>query len=98
MDKIDREAYSAISMLPAKKVLKVFDGYRQLKVQLEERNIFSQELKEKAKDVTGAFVIPANFPKTYKRSSLGLSLGENERFLHRDNNCIFLLRRTIIKT
>jgi hypothetical protein len=76
--KFDQNAYNNISLLPAKSILKVFDGYRSLKVSLEEKDVFSLDREKQAKDKAGAVLIAAFFPKTYARSSLGLGLGENE--------------------
>jgi hypothetical protein len=76
--RFDQNAYNNISLLPAKSILKVFDGYRSLKVSLEEKDVFSLDREKQAKDKVGAVLIAAFFPKTYARSSLGLGLGENE--------------------
>jgi hypothetical protein len=76
--KFDVEAYSHLSMLPAKQALKVFDGYRQLRLQLEEEDIYSLDREKAAKDRSKAIILGASFPRTYKRSSFGMSLNENE--------------------
>jgi hypothetical protein len=76
--KFEVDAYTNISMLSAKQMLKVFDGYRQLRIQLEEEDIYCLDREKAAKDRTKAIILGASFPKTYRRSSMGMSLTENE--------------------
>jgi hypothetical protein len=80
-EKIDREAYDELSLHPGKSVDKVFDGYRTLKNTLEEKNVFSLDRKKAFKPKSPQdklILIPVNFPKTYRRSSFGIGLGDNE--------------------
>lgn len=76
--KIDQAAYNQISMLPAKTILKVFDGYRALKTSLEEYEVYSMDKEKIAREKPSSILIAAYFPKTYTRSALGLGLGESE--------------------
>lgn len=82
----DIEAYTTkINGIPAISVAKVFDGYRTLMTDLEALGVFPRDHAHKAEafnddDFTRrrAIVIDAAFPKTFRRSSLGFSLTEQQ--------------------
>lgn len=57
-------------------VTKAFDGYRALHKRLESFSIYCHDAK--GIPTNGAVIIEASFPRTFKRSSLGLGLSDSQ--------------------
>jgi hypothetical protein len=85
-EEVDREQYiSLFSTISPITISKVFDGYRTLLQELETCGIFSKDHTTKAQQYNEdeftrrrAIIIDAAFPKTFRRSSLGMSLTEQQ--------------------
>lgn len=85
-DEIDVAVYDArVATIPPISIMKVFDGYRTLMLDLESMGVFPKDHAHKAQaydedDSTRrrAIVIDAPFPKTFRRSSLGINLSEQQ--------------------
>ena len=76
---MDVEQYGRLSRLPPLSVSKVFDGYRTLMRQLEEKRVYSKDRLETSASTGGCVVLDAVFPPTYGKSSLGIGLTEAEK-------------------
>lgn len=84
-DDLDPDAMARLSDIPPAAVTSVFDGYRQLMQDLETVGVFSKDHSSKAAifdedddNRRRSIVIDAAFPKTFRRSSLGLGLTEQQ--------------------
>lgn len=85
-DELDATQYEEkIANIPPISVMKVFDGYRSLMLDLEGLGVFPKDHSYKAQDYDEddatrrrAIVIEAPFPKTFRRSSIGFSLTEQQ--------------------
>eukprot|EP01031_Cornospumella_fuschlensis_P027566 gene27566-33292_t len=80
-DALDGEAYAAHAKLPPIAVQRPFDGYRTLKLQLEELGLFTKDAAQAALKFNEdhskrrhAISLVASFPRTLRRSSLGIGL------------------------
>ena len=76
---MDVEQYGRLSRLPPLSVSKVFDVYRTLMRQLEEKRVYSKDRLETSASTGGCVVLDAVFPPTYGKSSLGIGLTEAEK-------------------
>lgn len=85
-DEVDVALYDArVATIPPISIMKVFDGYRTLMLDLEAMGVFPKDHAHKAQaydedDSTRrrSIVIDAPFPKTFRRSSLGINLSEQQ--------------------
>eukprot|EP01033_Poteriospumella_lacustris_P017323 gene17323-12381_t len=85
-DEVDVAVYDArVATIPPISIMKVFDGYRTLMLDLEAMGVFPKDHAHKAQaydedDSTRrrSIVIDAPFPKTFRRSSLGINLSEQQ--------------------
>lgn len=85
-DEVDVAVYeNRVATIPPISIMKVFDGYRTLMLDLESMGVFPKDHAHKAQaydedDSTRrrSIVIDAPFPKTFRRSSLGISLSDQQ--------------------
>lgn len=87
---LDVECYRrTIQCLPPLSICKVFDGYRNLQTSLNSINVVTKKLTEAEVEtllqdkeipgiLRGGVVINAEFPRTYKRQSLGFKLTDSQ--------------------
>lgn len=85
-DEVDVAIYnSRIATMPPISIMKVFDAYRTLMLDLESMGVFPKDHAQKAQafdedDSTRrrSIVLDAPFPKTFRRSSLGFGLTDSQ--------------------
>lgn len=75
---VNMDLYQQHSTLPTVITNKVFDNYRSLMLNLEEVGVVPMDHADRVSEEEEIVVIPAPFPRTYRRSALGFGLSESQ--------------------